>query len=99
MKRSYILPIFLLIQIIVLKIIRFFPKTVEHIYSNGFYVYLSKFSRIVLGKIPLSIGDCIYFVLILFALKWFWTKRKSWKKEWKTNLLTVFSALSVFYFC
>jgi len=98
MKRSYILPIFLLIQIIILKILRFFPETVERFYSNGCYVYLSKFSRIVLGKIPFSVGDCIYFILILFALKWFWKKRKSWKAEWKNNLLTVLNVLSVFYF-
>jgi hypothetical protein len=98
MKRSYILPLFLLVQIIILKIIRFFPEGVERFYSNGLYVYLSKFSRIVLGKIPFSIGDCIYFILILFALKWVLNTRKSWKEEWKNNFLTVLSVLSVFYF-
>jgi hypothetical protein len=98
MKRSYILPLFLLIQIVILKIIRFFPECVELFYSNGLYVYLSKFSRIVLGKIPFSIGDCIYFILILMLVKWLWTKRKSWKEEWKNNLLTVLSVLSMFYF-
>lgn len=98
MKRSYILPIFLLIQIIILKIIRFFPENIERFYSNGFYIYLSKFSRIILGKIPFSIGDCLYFILILLLVKWFWTKRKSWKLDWKNNLLTILSVLSVFYF-
>jgi hypothetical protein len=98
MKRSYILPLFLLMQIVILKIIRFFPECVELFYSNGFYVYLSKFSRIVLGKIPFSIGDCLYFILIVMLVKWLWTKRKSWKEEWKNNLLTVLSVLSVFYF-
>lgn len=98
MKRSYILPLFLLLQIIILKIVRFFPECVERFYSNGFYIYLSKFSRIVFGKIPFSIGDCIYFILILFALKWFWKNRKSWKLNWKNNLLTVLSVLSVLYF-
>ncbi|WP_264563518.1 DUF3810 domain-containing protein [Flavobacterium sp. N3904] len=98
MKRSYILPILLLIQILLLKIIQFFPEVVERFYSNGIYVYTSKFSRIILGKIPFSVGDCIYFILILFALKWFWKNRKSWKLNWKNNLLTVLSVLSVFYF-
>lgn len=98
MKRRYILPIFLLIQIITLKVIQFFPETIERFYSNGIYVFISKFSRIVLGIIPFSVGDCIYFILIVFALKWFWKKRKSWKTEWKNNLLTVLSVLSVFYF-
>ncbi|OOG67965.1 DUF3810 domain-containing protein [Flavobacterium sp. A45] len=98
MKRNYILPLFLLMQIVILKIIRFFPENVERFYSNGIYVFISKFSRIVLGKIPFSIGDCIYFILILFALKWFWKNRKSWKLNWKNNILTVLSVLSVFYF-
>ncbi|PWA10770.1 DUF3810 domain-containing protein [Flavobacterium laiguense] len=98
MKRRYILPIFLLIQIVILKIIQFFPECVERFYSNGIYVFISKFSRIALGKIPFSIGDCMYFILILFALKWFWNTRKSWKQEWKNYLLTVLSVLSVFYF-
>lgn len=98
MKRSYILPIFLLIQILILKILRSFPESVERFYSNGFYQFLSKPLRIILGKIPFSVGDCIYFILILFALKWFWKNRKSWKSEWKKNILTVLSVLSVFYF-
>jgi hypothetical protein len=97
-KKSYILPIFLFIQIVILKIIRFYPESVERFYSNGFYVYLSKFLRIILGKIPFSIGDCLYFILILLLIKWFWTKRKSWKLDWKNNLLTILSVLSVFYF-
>jgi hypothetical protein len=97
-KKRYILPLFLLIQIVILKIIRFFPECVERFYSNGFYVYLSKFLRIILGKIPFSIGDCLYFILILLLIKWFWTKRKSWKLDWKNNLLTILSVLSVFYF-
>ncbi|WP_281228379.1 DUF3810 domain-containing protein [Flavobacterium aquiphilum] len=98
MKKSYILPIFLLIQILILKILRSFPESVERFYSNGFYQFLSKPLRIILGKIPFSVGDCIYFILILFALKWFWKNRKSWKSEWKKNILTVLSVLSVFYF-
>jgi hypothetical protein len=98
MKRSYILPLFLLMQIVILKIIRFFPECVERFYSNGLYVYFSKSLRIVFGKIPLSVGDCLYFILIVMLVKWLWTKRKSWKEEWKNNLFTILSVLSVFYF-
>lgn len=98
MKRKYILPLFLLVQIVLLKIIRFFPECVEGFYSNQIYFYLSRFLRIVLGKIPFSVGDCLYFILIAVLIKWLWTKRKSWKLEWKDNLLMVLSALSVFYF-
>ncbi|MNS25658.1 hypothetical protein D3C72_575580 [compost metagenome] len=67
-------------------------------YSNGLYPLISRFSRIILGKIPFSVGDCIYFVVIIAILVWFWSKRKSWKREWKNNMLTVLSFVSVFYF-
>lgn len=98
MKRKYILPLFLLLQIIILKIIPFFPEFIEKHYSNGLYLKIASFSRIVLGWIPFSIGDCIYFILILLFLKWLWIKRKSWKLLWKDNLLTVLSYFSIFYF-
>lgn len=98
MKRKFILPFFLLFQIIVYQIISFFPKFVEQYYSNGIYPVISKFSRIALGKIPFSFGDCIYFIVIFFVLKWFWNKRKTWKLCWKENALMMLSFISVFYF-
>lgn len=98
MKRKYILPIFLLFQILFLKIIAFFPETVERIYSNGLYIFISKFSRTVLGKIPFSVGDVIYGVLIIYLLIQLWKTRKSWRLQWKNNLLKISSFLSVAYF-
>lgn len=59
---------------------------------------ISGFSRILLGKIPFSVGDCIYFMVIIAILVWFWNKRKSWKLEWKNNMLIILSFVSVFYF-
>ena len=98
MQRKYILPLFLLIQILFLKIIAFFPELVERFYSNGLYVFTSKISRITLGKIPFSVGDLIYGILILYVLKSVWKTRKNWKLEWKNNILKVLSVLSVAYF-
>ena len=98
MQRKYILPIFLLIQILFLKIIAFFPKLVEQFYSNGLYVFVSKVLRISLGKIPFSVGDVIYGFLILYFLKSVWQVRKTWKQEWKNNILKSLSVLSVVYF-
>ncbi|KGD68638.1 DUF3810 domain-containing protein [Flavobacterium aquatile] len=98
MKRKYILPIFLLFQILFLKIIAFFPEAVERIYSNGLYIFISKISRTVLGKIPFSVGDVIYGVLIIYLLIQLWKTRKSWRLQWKNNLLKISSVLSVAYF-
>lgn len=98
MKRKYLLPFLLVIQILILKIIRFFPETVEAFYSNGLYSYLSNFLRIALGWIPFSIGDVLYFILILLAIRWFWNNRKNWSPNWKNRALSILSVLSVFYF-
>lgn len=94
MKRKYLLPLFLLF----LKVIAFFPETVERIYSNGLYVYISRFSRTLLGKIPFSNGDIIYGILIIYLLIQLWKTRKSWRLQWKNNLLKIINVLSVAYF-
>ncbi len=98
MKRKYILPLFLLIQILFLKIIAFFPEFIEQFYSNGLYVFVSKVLRITLGIIPFSVGDLMYGILIVYLLKSIWNSRKTWKQEWKNNVLKVLSALSMAYF-
>ncbi len=98
MQRKYFLPIFLLIQILILKIMPFFPEFVERFYSNGLYVFISKFSRIILGKIPFSIGDILYGILIFYILKSIWKARKTWRSQWKNAVLKTLSYLSVAYF-
>ncbi|CAM4180008.1 DUF3810 domain-containing protein [Flavobacterium weaverense] len=99
MKSKYILPFFLFFQIIFLKIVPYFPEVVEQYYSNGLYPIVSKIERIILGSTPFSVGDILYFILIVLGIKWVIQKRRTWKKEWKDNLIGVLSFLSVFYFC
>lgn len=98
MNRKFILPIFLVLQIIFLKIIVFFPEVVERFYSNGLYVFISRFSRTVLGSIPFSVGDLIYGILIIYLIFTLWKTRTSWKLQWKSNLLKIISILSIAYF-
>ena len=71
---------------------------VERFYSNGLYVVISKISRTVLGKIPFSVGDILYGLVILYVLYSIWKTRKSWKLQWKNNLLKVTNFLSIAYF-
>ena len=98
MKRKYILPIFLVFQIIILKILVFFPELVERYYSNGLYVFTSRFERTILGSIPFSFGDILYGILIVYLLISIGKTRKTWRKQWKDNLLKVLSGFSIFYF-
>lgn len=78
--------------------IAFFPETVESIYCNGLYIFISKISRTALGKIPFSVGDVIYGLLIIYLLIQLWKTRKSWRLQWKNNLLKIINVLSVAYF-
>ena len=98
MQRKYILPLLLLIQILFLQIIPFFPEFVERFYSNGLYIIISKISRVTLGKIPFSVGDIIYGIVILYILISIWNNRKSWRLEKRNTVLKILSILSLVYF-
>ena len=101
-NRKIILPLFLVLQIIVLKIVSLFPEWIERLYSNGLYVYISRFSRKLLGWIPFSVGDVVYFIVGFFILRWIFRKFRSKKtgeiQNWKTVSLELLSFFSVFYF-
>ncbi|RWW92124.1 DUF3810 domain-containing protein [Flavobacterium cerinum] len=98
MKKKFILPLLLLLQIIIIKLLSLFPEFVERYYSNGLFPYLSKGSRIFFGLFGFSIGDIIYGIVLFFVFRWLWKKRKTWKKEYKNNILSVLSAFAIFYF-
>jgi hypothetical protein len=97
-KRRYFLPFFLLVQIICIQIVGFFPEMVEKWYSNGFYPIVAIGSRSFFGIVPFSVGDLLYFMIIIGSIRWFWLQRKSWKTHWKNNLLGIVRFFSVFYF-
>jgi protein-S-isoprenylcysteine O-methyltransferase Ste14 len=97
LHRKYRLPLLLVVQLVVLRILALFPSVVERFYSNGIYPYLSQASRFLLGWIPFSVGDVIYVVLIVLLLRWFVKRRKTWRAAWKDNLLTLVGFVSVGY--
>ena len=97
-KRKYILPILLIIQIVLVKTMTFFPSFVEEYYSLGWYRYISKRERILLGQLPFSLGDILYGLLIIYLIYLLWISKKTWREHWKNNLLNIASGLSVFYF-
>jgi vacuolar-type H+-ATPase subunit I/STV1 len=97
-QKKYILPLFLLIQIIVLKIASLFPKFIEEYYSKGIYPIISKISRTTFGFTSISIGDIIYGILLFLVFRWFWKVRKTWKIAWKDNLLERLQVLFQFLF-
>lgn len=76
----------------------YFPEFIEKWYSKGLYPKIALTSRFLLGKIPFSVGDIIYFIILFFLIRWIWNNRKGFFKNWKTNGLTMVSWLSILYF-
>lgn len=74
----------------------FFPEFVEKYYSNGFYYYLSNFSRIILGWIGFSVGDIIYGIVIGYLIYRIIKNRKN--ITFKTSVIAILNGISVFYF-
>lgn len=97
MKRQYFGGLFLLISIIAVKTLAFFPQIIEEWYSNQIYCFISRSLRFLLGSIPFSIGDLGYFILIFLGIRWFWRKRNSWKIAWRKNVLQLLNVISAFY--
>lgn len=94
--RHYFLIYFLLLQIIVVQLLSFFPQVIEEVYSNGIYVYSSNFFRIVLGWIGFSVGDIIYGVVIAYLIFKIIKTRKS--ITFKSSVINVLKGFSIFYF-
>ncbi|WP_116787239.1 DUF3810 domain-containing protein [Flavobacterium psychrotrophum] len=98
MTRTKLLAILFPVQIAFVSLLSLFPEFVERWYSNGIFPYISTFERIVFGLFGFSIGDIIYGVVIILGLRWFWKTRKTWRKKYGQNLLTIVATLSVVYF-
>lgn len=98
MTRTKLLAILLPVQIVIVNILSFFPAFVETYYSNGIFPYISKSERVLLGWIGFSIGDILYGLALILALRWLWKTRKTWKTSYKQNLIKIVACLSVVYF-
>lgn len=98
MQKKYILPLLLIVQVIIIKTLAFFPEFIENYYSNGFYPNLSKGLRSLFGGLSFSFGDLLYSILIFVLIKWILKNRKVFLKNWKINGLKFLSILSIFYF-
>ena len=85
-------------QIAFIKLIANYPEFVEHYYSNGLYVFISKLMHYTFGWIPFSVGDVFYTIVSIYILRWFYINRKRIIKDTKNWLLDILVAFSVGYF-
>lgn len=84
-------------QYLFIKLIAQFPSVVETYYSNGLYVYISKASRFIFGWLPFSLGDLLYTIAIIYAIRWLIIHRKRIVKDTKNWILDVLSVLALAY--
>jgi hypothetical protein len=96
-RKSLILALLIIPTLLFIKLISYFPETVETYYSNGIYPIISKLLHYSLGWIPFSFGDVFYTVISLYAFYWFVKNIKRIYKDTFDWFLDVFSAISLFY--
>jgi len=97
-NKKLIIALLLIPQIIIVKVLPYFPEFVERFYSNGLYKFTSKSLRYVFGWLPFSFGDLFYGLLIFFALRWLILNRKRTLKDTKSWLIDVGATISLVYF-
>lgn len=73
--------LFIAIGILVLQVLfyynlRYFPATVESLYSTGIYPYIAQAMRFGLGWLPFSFGDLVYSISVVMIIRWLWLSKK-----------------------
>ncbi|WP_062061011.1 DUF3810 domain-containing protein [Aquimarina longa] len=96
-KTKLYLTILLPIQIILIKIISFFPDFIEQFYSNSLFIYISRILRYIFGWLPFSFGDILYCILIIFLIRFLFKKVLIKKIIWKEVFLDIGATLSIIY--
>ena len=85
-------------QIIVVKMLSFFPDFIERVYSNGLYILISKIMRFAFGWLPISFGDIVYTLAGFYVIRWLIINRKRIRTDTKKWFRDVFVDVSLLYF-
>ncbi|NJB37632.1 DUF3810 domain-containing protein [Croceivirga sp. JEA036] len=79
-KTKRIIALSLLPQIVLVRLLSHYPNFVETYYSEGIYLWISTFLRVLTGWIPFSVGDIFYTLLAFSLLRYLFLKGKNvWK--------------------
>ncbi|MFS4456649.1 DUF3810 domain-containing protein [Maribacter sp. 2304DJ31-5] len=85
-------------QILLVKGLGNQTQLIETYYSNGLYPLISKFFRGLLGWIPFSLGDILYFILIVLAIGYCYKNRGNIWTNKLGFLRNIAMVLSIAYF-
>jgi hypothetical protein len=97
-RTRLILALLLPIQLVLLRVLKFFPDFIESYYSQGFYPYISTISRYLFGWIPFSIGDVFYLLIGILAVRWLYTNGRRLSFEPVRFFVDILATLSIVYF-
>jgi len=85
-------------QILLVKWMGSHPDFIEKYYSNGLYPLISGFFRSLFGWIPFSLGDVLYFLLVILAIRYIIINRRAIKARPARFIINTGMVLSVAYF-
>lgn len=85
-------------QVIFVKWLATKPEWIEYYYSNGIYTFISKIFRTIFGWLPFSVGDILYALLIILALRYIILNRKNIRHNLLGFLRDIVMVLSIAYF-
>jgi hypothetical protein len=97
-KTKTLIALSIIPQILIVKLLSFFPNFIETYYSNGLYLVISKAMRFAFGWIPFSVGDILYTIAAIYLIRWLIMSRKRITKNTKKWIRDVFVAVSFLYF-
>lgn len=97
-NKKLIIALSIIPQYFLVKLLSLFPEFIEDYYSKGIYVFTSKLFRYILGWIPFSLGDVVYILAMIYAVRWLYKHRKQFVKNTKSWFIDAFAVISIFYF-
>ena len=99
-KTFKILTVMLIMQWAFIQIIAQHPDFIEKYYSNGIYLFISKFLRLLFGWLPISVGDLLYIFIIGYLLNRIYAIIKNKKLCLKNTMFKIgaFAAIAFFVF-
>ena len=85
-------------QIVLVRILALFPDWIEHYYSQGLSPAISGFFRTLFGWIPFSVGDILYTLLIILAVRYLYIAWGNYKARPMILIRDVALVLAIVHF-
>ena len=97
-KNTKLIWIVLLIEVALVQFISQFTNWVEEVYSSNLFLKIAHFERLVFGKLPFSMGDLVYVILILYIIGLLWKGLKNQDNSVNQGFYQLLKLIGVVYF-